>query len=325
MPDDAHAFWIAAPGRGEIRGERLPRPAPGEVVVEAMFSGVSRGTEALVFQGRVPASEHHRMRAPFQSGDFPAPVKYGYCSVGRVIDGDPAFIGQTVFALFPHQNRYVVPAAAVHVVPDGVPARRAILAANLETALNGIWDAGVLPGDRVAVVGGGSVGCLAAWIAGHGAGCEVELVDIAPSRADIAKALGVSFAAPDDASPDADVVIHVSGTSAGLGTALRLAGVESTVLELSWYGSQPVTAPLGEAFHARRLTLKSSQVGRVAPAQRARWSHARRLALALRLLADRRLDALITSESTLGELPDVMPKLAAGELDTVCHAVRYSA
>jgi threonine dehydrogenase-like Zn-dependent dehydrogenase len=229
-----------------------------------------------------------------------------------------------VFCLFPHQTRYVVPAASVHRVPAEVPPRRAILAASLETALNGVWDAGILPGDRVAVIGGGAVGCLVAWLASGIAGCDVELVDVNPGRRAIAEALGTGFADPAGARRDADVVVHASGTSAGLATALRLAGVESVVLELSWYGAQQVSVPLGEAFHARRLTLKSSQVGRVAPAQRARWSHARRLGLALSLLAEPALDALITGECAFGDLPGVMPALADRDIDTVCHAVRYS-
>ena len=323
MTDDALAFWIVAAGRGEIRAETLPPAAAGEVVVEALYSGISRGSESLVFQGRVPISEHQRMRAPFQAGDFPAPVKYGYCSVGRVVSGSPALQDRIVFSLFPHQSRYVVPAAAVHLVPDDVPARRAILAANMETALNGVWDAGILPGDRVAVVGGGTVGCLVAWLAGRIAGCDVELVDVNTNRAATVTALGVGFATPESASGNADVVVHASGSPSGLSTALRLAGFETTVLEMSWYGSQVVTAPLGEAFHAQRLTLKSSQVGRVAAAQRARWTTDRRLRLALSLLRDPALDLLITGETPLADLPRVMASLADGAGDTLCHAVRY--
>lgn len=323
MAGDAQAFWIVEPGRGELRTEPLPLPLAGEVVVDALYSGVSRGTEALVFLGRVPASEQQRMRAPFQVGEFPGPVKYGYCNVGLVVAGDAAWVGRTVFCLFPHQTRYVVPAASVHAVPADVPARRAVLAANMETALNGVWDAGVLPGDRVAVVGGGAVGCLVAWLASRIAGCDVELVDVNPGRRRMADALGLAFADPGNARRDADVVVHASATAAGLATALHLAGVESTVLELSWYGAQDVSVPLGEAFHARRLTLKSSQVGRVAPVQRARWSHARRLGLALSLLREPALDVLVTGECAFAELPGVMPALASGALDTVCHAVRY--
>jgi threonine dehydrogenase-like Zn-dependent dehydrogenase len=263
--DRARAFWVAEPGRGEIRTEQLPAPADGEALVRTLYSGVSRGTEALVFLGKVPRSEHARMRAPFQSGDFPAPVKYGYCNVGVVEQGPAALVGRHVFCLYPHQTRYVVPASALRVLPEGVPPARAVLAANLETAVNALWDAGPRIGDRIAVVGAGTVGCLAAW----------------------------------------------------------LAGFEATVLELSWYGDATPAAPLGGAFHSRRLTLKSSQVGAVAAAQRARWDHARRFELVLRLLAHPELDALVTGESRFDDLPGVLARLATSPGYTLCHRIFY--
>ena len=323
MQEQARAFWVAAPGRGEIRTEVLRAPADDEVVVEAIYSGISRGTEALVFGGQVPRSEWARMRAPFQAGDFPAPVKYGYASVGRVARGPAALAGRTVFVLHPHQTRFIVPADAVHPLPDGVPPARAVLAANLETALNGIWDARPHVGDRIAVVGAGTVGCLAAWLASRITGCEVELVDVNPGRAAVARALGVRFAAPAAAAREADLVIHASGSAAGLALALELAGLEATVVELSWFGTQDVALPLGGAFHARRLTIVSSQVGRVAAAQRARWDSRRRMQLALRLLADPALDALVTGESDFESLPEVMATLARAPGDTLCHRIRY--
>jgi NADPH:quinone reductase-like Zn-dependent oxidoreductase len=319
----ARAFWITEPGRGEVRAETLRSPGLDEVVVRALYSGVSRGTEALVFQGRVPISEHHRMRAPFQEGQFPAPVKYGYASVGEVERGPQELEGRRVFVLYPHQTRYCVPAAAVHVLPESLPPGRAVLAANLETAVNGIWDAGVQPGDRVAVIGAGTVGCLLAWLAGRIPGCRVQLVDINPSRAAAARALGVSFVEPAVVSSDIDVVIHASGSSSGLALALKIAGFESTVVEMSWYGTNEVAIPLGEAFHAKRLTLKSSQVGHIAASQRSRWDTRRRMRFALELLADPALDALITSESDLESLPDVMAQLASSPGDTICHRVKY--
>lgn len=326
--DDAHSFWIAAPGRGEIRREALRAPAPDEVIVQALFSGVSRGTESLVFRGGVPPAEYVRMRAPFQAGDFPGPVKYGYCSVGRVESGPAPLRGQTVFCLHPHQDRYVVPAQAVLPVPQDVPPARALLAANLETALNGIWDAAVRPGDRVAVIGAGSVGCCVAWLAGRMPGCRVELIDIDPARAAIAAQLGVGFALPPAARDQADVVIHASGSPAGLALGLRLAGFEAMVLELSWYGDREVPLALGEAFHSRRLTLRSSQVGAVAASRRARWSTHARLQLALQLLADPVFDALVDGESRFRDLPQTLARLAQPEArrvedGTFLHRVRY--
>jgi threonine dehydrogenase-like Zn-dependent dehydrogenase len=319
----ARAFWVASPGRGEIRDARLPPAGTDDVVVATRFSGISRGTEALVFRGDVPPSEYARMRAPFQDGDFPAPVKYGYASVGIVEHGPRALEGKSVFALYPHQTRYVVPTRAVHVIPDDVPPARAVLAANLETAVTGLWDAAPRVGDRVVVVGGGTVGSLVAWLAGRIAGCEVTLVDVNDRRGAIASQLGIRFATPDAMPLDADVVIHASGSPSGLALALGAAAVEATVLEMSWYGRAEVRLPLGEAFHARRLTIRSSQVGRIPPAQAPRWTSARRMALALHLLRDPALDALITGESDFEDLPGVMARLAASPGDTLCHRIRY--
>ncbi len=323
MSETARAFWIAAPGRGEIREAAVAAPAPGEVRVRALYSGISRGTEGLVFDGQVPESEVDRMRAPFQEGDFPAPVKYGYASVGVVEEGSGALRGQRVFCLHPHQTRYAVPAAAVVPLPEGVPPDRAVLAANLETAVNALWDAGPRLGDRVAVVGAGTVGCLCAALAARIPGTQVQLIDIDPGKEAAAQALGVAFAAPDTAEGEADLVLHASGHADGLRTALELAGFEATVMELSWYGTREVPLPLGRAFHAKRLTLASSQVGSVSPVRRARWSHRRRLALALELLRDARFDALITGESAFDSLPETMARLARDPAGTLCHRIVY--
>lgn len=319
----ARAFWITPPGRGQIRNEPLPAAGDMDVVVRTLFTGISRGTESLVFRGLVPPSEYGRMRAPFQAGDFPGPVKYGYINVGRVEDGPGELLGRDVFTLFPHQTRFVVPASAVHVIPDNVPPERAVLAANLETAINGVWDAGPQIGDRVTVIGAGTVGCLVAWLVRRIEACEVELVDVDTDRVAMARALDVTFSTPDAATPNRDVVIHASGSPAGLATALEIAGFESRIVDLSWYGNREVPLPLGAAFHAQRLTIVSSQVGHIAASQRARWDTRRRMHLALRLLADPTLDAIITGESDFESLPDVMQRLATSPGGTLCHRIRY--
>ncbi|MFB6955812.1 zinc-binding alcohol dehydrogenase [Streptomyces sp. NPDC056309] len=322
MNRSARAFWLTSPGHGEIRRTDLPEPGPGEVVVRALYSGVSRGTESLVFRGQVPESQYEAMRAPFQEGDFPGPVKYGYLSVGVVEEGPRELTGRTVFCLHPHQSRYVVPASAVTPVPENVPAGRAVLAGTVETAVNALWDAAPLVGDRIAVVGGGMVGCSVAALLARFPGVRVQLVDADPARAEVAEALGVDFALPGDALGDCDLVVHASATEQGLARALELLTPEGTVLELSWYGDRRVALPLGEAFHSRRLVIRGSQVGTVSPARSSR-TYADRLALALDLLADPALDALVTGESAFEELPEVMPRLASGEIPALCHRVRY--
>ncbi|MFJ9558855.1 zinc-binding alcohol dehydrogenase [Streptomyces fuscichromogenes] len=322
MNRSARAFWLRSPGHGEIRDVRLPAPGEGEVLVRALWSGVSRGTETLVFRGGVPHSQREVMRAPFQDGDFPGPVKYGYLSVGIVEEGPAELAGRTVFCLYPHQSRYVVTAGAVTPVPGDVPASRAVLAGTVETAVNALWDAAPLVGDRIAVIGGGMIGCSVAALLARFPGVRLQLVDADPARAEVAAALGVDFASPAGALGDCDLVVHASATEQGLARALELLRPEGTVVELSWYGDRHVTLPLGEAFHSRRLSLRGSQVGTVSPA-RADRTYADRLALALDLLADPTLDALITGESAFEELPEVMPRLASGELPALCHRIRY--
>ena len=326
-PEDrvAQAFWLREPGFGEIRAVGLRAPGPDEVVVRTLLSGISRGTETLVFRGAVPPDQRARMRAPFQEGDFPGPVKFGYLSVGAVEEGPAELCGRTVFCLYPHQTAYVVPARAVSVVPEDVPPTRAVLAGTVETAINALWDAQPAVGDRVAVVGGGMVGCCVARLLARYPAVRVTLVDVDPSRAEVAAALGVEFALPADAPDDLDLVVHTSATSEGLQRALELLAAEGTVIDLSWYGDKEVRLSLGGAFHDRRLAIRSSQVGTVSPARASRRTSADRLALALELLRDPAFDVLLTGQSSFGELPDVMARLAAGSLPALCHTITYGA
>jgi threonine dehydrogenase-like Zn-dependent dehydrogenase len=319
----ARAWWLREPGSGEIRQADLPDPGAGEVLVRTVASGVSRGTEALVFRGGVPESQYAAMRAPFQEGDFPGPVKYGYLNVGVVERGPGELVGRTVFCLYPHQTAYVVPVEAVTVVPDVVPARRAVLAGTLETAVNALWDVRPLVGDRAVVVGAGMVGLCVARLLALVPGAEVTVVDTDPSRAAVAAALGARFAAPGSAPADADLVVHATGTSAGLQTSLDLLGDDGVVTDLSWYGDAPVELHLGGRFHSARLGLRASQVGEIAEARRGRRTHADRMRLALRLLADPAYDALLSGESDFGDLPEVMGKLASGSIPALCHTITY--
>lgn len=319
----SRAFWLEGPGRGAIREETLPALGEGEVRVEARFSAISRGTEALVFQGRVPVSERERMRCPHQAGEFSFPLKYGYASVGRVVEGPTALLGRSVFCLYPHQTEYVVPADAVLPLPPKVSESRAVLAANLETAVNALWDARPLLGDRVSVVGAGVVGSLCAYLLRKLCAVEVELIDVRGERAQLAKALGVDFSRPDNARAGRDLVFHASGNSEGLRTALNLVADEGTVVELSWFGEQRVELPLGERFHSGRLTLTSSQVGRLSRNARARYDHRARLGLALGLCQDPLLEALFEDETPFESLPEAMPRLLDPARGGLCHRIRY--
>ena len=319
------ALWYVSPGRAELREEPVAAPKPGEVLLRALYGAISRGTERLVQAGRVPASEYDRMRAPFMGGAFPFPVKYGYATVGRVEAGPAELENRVVFSLHPHQSLFTLPAAATFPIPEGVSPTRAVLAANMETALNAVWDGAPGAADRIAVVGGGVVGLLVAYLCARLPGAEVTVVDIASARAGLARAIGARFAAPSAAPADCDLVFHASGNASGLATALRLAGEEASIIELSWYGSGDIAAALGEAFHSRRLRLVSSQVGKVAPSHRVRWTHGRRLAAALALLADPALDALLAPPLSFEDLPAKLPAVFSPDSNLVCQLIRYPA
>ncbi|SEK39708.1 hypothetical protein SAMN05421666_1578 [Roseovarius nanhaiticus] len=314
---NARALWCAAPSRAELRDADIGTG----VLVDTLYSGISRGTERLVFEGRVPASEAARMRAPAQEGDFTFPVKYGYCAVGRAREG--AHSGRDVFALHPHQTQFRMPAEMLTPLPDGLPPARAILGANMETALNILWDGAAAPGDRIAVIGAGVIGALAGYLAARIPGTDVTLVDINPGRAALAGRMGCDFAAPDDAPDGCDLVIHATASGTGLATALGCAGQDAAVVEASWHGAGDTSVPLGGAFHSRRLRLISSQVGHLPPARAPRWSYGRRMAKALDLLCDPALDALISGETAFDDLPGAYGDIL-GDPATLCHRITYS-
>lgn len=306
------ALWITGPGQTELRDG----PLGDGIEIRAEYSGISRGTESLVLAGKVPQSEWNRMACPLQSGSFPFPVKYGYSAVGRTRDGT------RVFCLHPHQDVFTAPADMAIPIPDAVPSSRAILAANMETALNVIWDALAAPGDRITIVGAGVVGALAAYIAARIPATEVTLIDINPAREALAAALGCRFALPAEAPENGDLAIHTSASAEGLKTAIACAGFEAKVIEASWYGDRDTPIPLGGAFHSQRLQIIGSQVGHVPPARRARWPYRRRMETALALLADPALDALISGQTEFSDLPARYADILA-DPGTLCHRINY--
>lgn len=294
-----------------------------KLCVQCFYSGLSRGTERLVFEGRLPESEWNRMRAPLQRGDFPFPVRYGYSAVGRVEAGPDALIGRTIFALHPHQTRFVIPAEMAIPIPDHIPARRAILAANMETALNALWDSGAVAGNRIAIIGGGLVGLLITYLAARLPGADVTLIDINPARADIAQSFGTSFRLPNEAGENYQIIFHTSATQEGLRLALEIAAFEARIIEVSWFGDKDIALPLGGAFHSQRLQIISSQVGHVAKPMRLNLSHKDRLAKALMLLDDTVLESLITEDVAFDDLPAELPRLLAADAPGIATAVRY--
>jgi len=320
----ARALYYVAPMAGALRDVSLAPLVAGKALVRTEFTALSRGTERLIASGAVPVEEEERMRCPLQDGDFPFPVKYGYCAVGIVEDGPKEWVGSRVFVLHPHQDRFTCDAGWLNAVPDFIPSRRATLAANMETALNAIWDSGVSAADRVVVVGGGLVGLLVTYLSARMPGTEVTLVDTNPLRAEIAAHFGADFKMPEHAPKGADIVFHTSASTAGLATAIGAAGCEAKVVELSWYGAREITAPLGGHFHAGRVSLVSSQVGTVSPGHAARgWTYSSRLQAALRLLADDRLDPLITETIAFDDLAAAIPRLLAADAPGLVTLVQY--
>lgn len=322
-PFETRALWYVGPRECALNAETVA-PIPGESIVRTLWSAVSRGTERLVFEGRVPESQFGAMAGPSMGGSFPFPVKYGYCAVGIVEAGPVHLLGRPVFALHPHQERFALPPERLTLLPDGLPPRRATLAANMETALNALWDSGAGPGDRIAVVGAGVVGLLVASLAARLPGAEVTVIDPEPSRAPLVASLGCAFSADGGGLADCDVVFHASASAAGLNRAIELAGFEGAVVELSWHGEGLSPVALGGAFHSRRLRLVSSQVGHVATSRRPRWDYARRMAKALELLADERLDALITEDIPFSEAPARLPALFAPGARGLTAVLSYS-
>jgi threonine dehydrogenase-like Zn-dependent dehydrogenase len=317
------AYWTMAPRHGVLRTEPARTPSADEALVRTIRSGISRGTEMLVHAGQVPPEIADSMRAPFQVGSWPGPVKYGYLSVGVVEIGPARLQGRRVFCLHPHQDRYVVPASALTPVPDAVPSDRAVLAGTVETGINALWDAGPRIGDRVAVVGAGMIGGILAALLRTVPLDRLQLVDVNPSRSSLADALNVELVHPDNASGDNDLVFHCSASESGLARSLQLLGAEAELIEVSWYGMSQPRVPLGAAFHSRRLRIRASQVGVVAAARRARRTTSDRLALAMRLLEDPVFDAFITGHAPFGALPETMESIFNDGAKTLCQVIDY--
>ena len=321
----ATALWHMAPGTIHAQIDTLLPVREGEVRVQTHYSAISRGTERLVSLGAVPESEWQTMRAPFQSGEFPFPVKYGYSTAGQVKEGPEGLIGKSVFCLFPHQDHFIVPVEAVVPIPEHIPLRRATMAGNMETALNAVWDSGLSAGDRVAVVGAGIVGLLTGFLCAQMPGAEVSILDVNPDRVALGCEMGLNICLPDAAPNNCDVVFHTSVNEAGLATAIGCAGVESTIVEMSWYGDKSVNVGLGGAVHSKRLRFISSQVGMVSTQHRARWTYRRRLEKAVSLLDNEALDLLVRKDVNFTDAPGLLPAILDASNTDLPPLIKYPA
>lgn len=320
--ETARALIYTNPGRAEISEVPLDPLLDDQVEVRTIATALSRGTERLVFHGLVPVSEHERMKAPFQAGKFSFPIKYGYCAVGTISDGPSNLLGRNVFCLHPHQSHFRVPIEMVNLLPESLDPARAVLAANAETAVNAIWDAKLKPGSQVLVVGAGLVGCLIAAFLSLRGDLRVTCCDILPHRAATLSEFDVSFVTQPEGSVY-QTAFHCSASAAGLQTAIDALSFEGEVIELSWFGDKPVPLILGGAFHSQRLAIRSSQVGHVAASRRASTGYRERMAEALRLLGDPRLDAFVTEEIAFEAVPDALPRLLGDDPSCIATRIVY--
>jgi 2-desacetyl-2-hydroxyethyl bacteriochlorophyllide A dehydrogenase len=298
----ARELWFTAPGRVELREGAAVSVQEGQVRVRGLRSGVSQGTELLLFKGEGPTPFDPSLDTP---GTPTYPRRYGYAWVGEVTESRAAAVqvGTRIFGLLPHGDEHVVHAARLRALPDDVPAERAVLAANLETALNVVWDAGVALGDEVVVLGGGVVGSLVGHVARLG-GAQARVLEPSEPRRRAAQRLGLDAVSPESAgSKLADIVVEASGNPAALDQAISLAREEGVVAVASFYGERVAAVRLGSEFHRRRLSLKASQVSRLPPSRAPGWSFERRFGLVARLLADSRLDALLERPLPFAEAP----------------------
>jgi 2-desacetyl-2-hydroxyethyl bacteriochlorophyllide A dehydrogenase len=329
-------LWWTALRTGELRAEPLPPPGPEDVVVQAIASGISAGTELLVYRGQVPPELP--LDLPTLAGSFRYPIKYGYASVGRVAAAGAAVRdrapGDLVFALHPHQSTYVLPAARTVLLPPNLPPEHGVFLANLETAVNVALDAAPRLGETVLLSGLGVVGLLVLQTLRRTGVAEIIAVDPLPRRRALAARLGASLTLAPDADVAAqarartagrgvDLAVEVSGAPAALGPAIEAVADEGTVVVASWYGTKSVPLHLGSHFHRGRVRLRSSQVGHLDPALAPRWDHARRQAVALRLLAELPLGDLISHRIPFAQAPEAFALLDERPADALQVVLTY--
>ena len=318
------AYWVVSPNEGAIQPVPDPTPVlPGHSLVRAVAAGISPGTERLVASGRISADQDTVMGCRYMEGSFALPVKYGYSLVGIGITG--ALQGHRVFTMHPHQTLACVQDDHTVILPDHIGDARATLFPNLETAVNGVWDAALRPAEQAVVVGAGPVGLLLAFVLRRETGTPTIVMEPDADRAAFAADLPWvgEVLSPQDADGAHDVALHASGSPAGLQSALDTVGFEGRVIDLSWYGSTPVTLDLGTAYHHDRKRIQASQVGTVAPNHRGPDGHRVRNEAVLDLLKDDGLDALMARPEPFHQLPTLMQRVYSGDLAHPHAVVAY--
>ena len=329
--EQARRLVYPGPFRAQIVPVQLASLKKGHVLVKAVFGGISRGTESLVFQGKVPQSEWANMRCLHQDGEFEFPVSYGYSLVGSVVETANASgrlrVGDRVFVMHPHQNEIVVEEHYCNVLPAGLPDERAVLSANAETALNAIWDAGLTRGDTVAVFGAGVLGLLIAVIAAKRIDSQIVVIDRLDDRRETVERLGLRFLGPSDEieyRENFDCIFNTTASGEALQNAINLANFEGRIMEVSWYGNKPVELCLGGRFHSQRLSIISTQVGSVSKQMRPDVSPADRMQLAMAELLDARFDYLLEPPIAFKKLPEAIAGILGENKNALCQLISYT-
>ena len=297
---ESHTLYFTAPGQVAIQEETLPPPGTGQVLVQSVLSAISSGTELLVYRGQFPTGLPVDESLSVLSGAFAYPLRYGYSTVGHVIElgsgVDPAWLGQRVFAFQPHRSHFLVDVAGLMAIPPGLSFENAAFLPNMETAVNFILDGAPLVGEGVAVFGQGAVGLLTAALLARFPLAGLVTLDRYPLRRQASLEAGVTESL-DPAALDvsdrlsasfpegADLVYELSGAPAALDQAIAAARFSGRVVVGSWYGQKRAELDLGGRFHRDRLRLISSQVSTIAPELSGRWTKERRFSVAWEMLA----------------------------------------
>lgn len=308
----------------ELSPVTLATPASNQIEIASLYSLIATGTERLVAKGLVPQELYDHMAVPYMEGEFSFPIKYGYSLVGRVVTENHPLSGRIVHLLHPHQDRCIVSDHDVFAVPEGVPAKRATLASNLESALNGIWDAEVSIGDRVFISGFGMIGSLLARLLSMMPSVEVVVMDIDPIKRKLAENMGFTVV-KDTEDSDFDVAFNTSASGAGLQACINAVGYEGKIVEMSWYGVKAATLQLGGSFHSMRKRIISSQVSNLPANRRNRWDYLRRREVVFELLRNDAFDVHIGETVSFENLPDLFDDIRRKSPAVLTWAVSYAA